>query len=147
MIPKHITGYTISPLSLLQPSKAIIISATASLVPELFFGYMIDAPMGLILLVSFWIGFWVIADSAIYKAALTEMVSEKNRGTILGLQSAVGFSMTVIAPLVFGAMLSKINGGVPTAEATNWGPCFAMLGIVAILSPIFAYLTKRLTNK
>ena len=131
----------------LGKEKAIIISATASLVPELFFGYMIDAPMGLILLVSFWIGFWVIADSAIYKAALTEMVSEKNRGTILGLQSAVGFSMTVIAPLVFGAMLSKINGGVPTAEATNWGPCFAMLGIVAILSPIFAYLTKRLTNK
>ena len=75
------------------------------------------------------------------------MVSEKNRGTILGIQSAVGFSMTVIAPLVFGAVLSKINGGVPTAEAVNWGPCFAMLGVVAILSPVFAWITMKFADR
>ena len=55
----------------LGKEKTIIISATASLIPEFFFGYMIDAPMVLILIVSFGIGFWVIADSAIYKASLT----------------------------------------------------------------------------
>ena len=124
-------------------TKAIIISATLSLIPEFFFGYMMDAPLVLTVIVGLWMGFWVIADSAIYKAGLTDMISDKIRGTILGLQSAVGFSMTVLAPLAFGALLSKLNGGVPSSEATVWGPCFMMLGIGALVSPLLALATRK----
>ncbi len=124
-------------------TKAIIIAATASLIPEFFFGYMLDAPLWLTVLVGLWIGFWVIADSAIYKAGLTDMISDKVRGTILGVQSAVGFSMTVLAPLAFGALLGKLNGGVASSEATVWGPCFVMLGIGALLAPLLSWATRK----
>ena len=124
-------------------TKAILISATASLLPEFCFGYLLDAPLGLTMAVGLWMGFWVIADSAIYKAGLTDMISDKVRGTILGVQSAVGFSMTVLAPVAFGTLLGKLNHGVPTIEATVWGPCFIMLGLGALLSPLFAWLTRK----
>lgn len=124
-------------------TKAIMVSATASLVPEFFFGYLLDAPLWVTVTVGLWIGFWVIADSAIYKAGLTDMISDKVRGTILGVQSAVGFSMTVLAPVAFGTLLGRLNNGVPTLEATTWGPCFVMLGIGAVLSPLFAWLTRK----
>ena len=124
-------------------TKAIIISATASLLPEFFFGYMLDAPLWATIAVGLWMGFWVIADSAIYKAGLTDMISDEVRCTILGVQSAVGFSMTVLAPVAFGTLLGYLNKGVPTVEATVWGPCFVMLGIGAILSPLLAFVTRK----
>lgn len=124
-------------------TKAIIVAATASLIPEFFFGYMLDAPIWLTMLVGLWIGFWVIADSAIYKAGLTDMISDRVRGTILGVQSAVGYSMTVLAPIAFGALLGKLNGDVPSSEATVWGPCFIMLGIGALLAPILSFATRK----
>ena len=124
-------------------TKAIIVAATASLIPEFFFGYMLDAPLWMTVGVGLWIGFWVIADSAIYKAGLTDMISDKVRGTILGIQSAVGFSMTVLAPIAFGALLGKLNGGVASAEATVWGPCFVMLGIGALLAPLLSWATRK----
>ena len=124
-------------------TKAIIIGSIASLIPEFFFGYMFDAPMWAIVLVGLWIGFWVISDSAIYKAGLTDMVSDKVRGTILGIQSAVGYSMTVLAPIAFGALLGKLNNGVSSSEATVWGPCFVMLGVGALLAPALSWATRK----
>ncbi len=125
-------------------TKAIIIAATCSLVPEFFFGYMFGMPLWMVVIVGLWIGFWVIADSAIYKAGLTDMISEKIRGTILGVQSAVGYSMTILAPLAFGALLEKLNGPVASIDATVWGPCFVMLGIGALIAPILAMATRKL---
>jgi len=90
-----------------------------------------------------WIGFWVIGDSAVFKAGLTDMISENIRGIMLGIQSAVGFSMTIISPFVFGKVLDMLNPGLSTAEATNWGPCFLMLGAGALVAPIMALVLRR----
>lgn len=124
-------------------TKTILIAASASLIPEFFFGYMLHMPLPLITMVGLWIGFWVIADGAIYKAGLTDMVSDHVRGTILGIQSAAGYLMTVFAPIAFGALLGKLNQGVPTTEATVWGPCFVMLGIGALVAPALAWVLRR----
>ena len=97
----------------------------------------------MVVIVGLWIGFWVIADSAIYKVGLTDMISEKVRGTILGVQSAVGFSMTIIAPLAFGYILQKFNGPVNSINATVWGPSFIMLGVGALIAPIMAMATRK----
>ena len=40
---------------------------------------------GCIVLVGVWIGFWAVADSAIYKASLTELCISRIRTTLLGL--------------------------------------------------------------
>jgi MFS family permease len=124
-------------------TKTLYICATASLVPEFFFGYLLGGPMVVIVIVGLWIGFWVIADSAIYKAGLTEMCSARIRTTMLGIQSAVGFSMTIIAPIVFGKVLQAYNPGVNPTEARHWGPAFLVLGIGALVAPLGVWALRR----
>ena len=124
-------------------TKALMACATASLVPEFFFGYLLGGRMILVVVVGLWIGFWVIADSAIYKAGLTEMCATRIRTTMLGVQSAVGFSMTIIAPIVFGKMLQAYNGGANPTEARHWGPAFIVLGIGALVAPLAAFALRH----
>ena len=91
------------------------------------------------------IGFWVAADSSIYKAEMTIMVSPQKRGAALGLQSALGFGVTIISPYVFGAVLEKTNIGIQDAtQATNWGLPFVILGVGALMVPVSMILLRAL---
>lgn len=124
-------------------TKAIVFSATCSLVAEFFFGSLIGKSLTAVVLVGIWIGFWVISDSAIYKAGLTDMVLPKKRATFLGLQSGIGFSMTIIAPIVFGKILQAYNGSIDPTAMRIWGPAFIALGIGAIIAPASALILRR----
>jgi len=125
-------------------TKAIMIAATCSLVAEFFFGSLLGKSLIVVVLVGMWIGFWVIADSAIYKAGLTDMISDKKRSTYLGLQSAIGFSMTIIAPIAFGKILEHYNGAIETTSMTNWAPAYIALGIGAIIAPVAAIVLRKM---
>ncbi len=125
-------------------TKAIIVGATCSLAAEFIFGFLYGSSMVLVTIVGLWIGFWVIADSGIYKAGLTDMVLPQIRATSLGIQSAVGYSMTIISPWAFGKMLDILNGGANPSVATNWGLPFLMLGIGGVLAPVGALILRRL---
>lgn len=124
--------------------KTLMLASLCSLVAQLFFGFLHGQPMVLVFLVGLWIGLWVVADSGIYKAGLTEMTDESIRGTALGVQSAVGYGMTILSPFAFGSILEVLNKGTrdPT-QAVNWGIPFMMLGIGALLAPISGILLKR----
>ena len=124
-------------------TKTIIIGATCSLIPQFFFGHMLVLPLPAVVCAGMWIGFWINSDSACYKAGLTDMISDSIRSTALGAQSAIGYSMTILAPLAFGKILDILNPGISTLEATNWGPCFLMLGAGALLAPIMALVLRR----
>jgi len=123
--------------------RAIALAACFSLVAEFGLGYIYTYKIGFVIVVAAWIGFWVVADSALYKAGLTEMVSPKTCGLCLGFQSAVGYFTTIIAPLAFGAILQAYNGLVSPVYATFWGPSFAILGLGGLLVPISLFLLKR----
>lgn len=125
-------------------TKAIIVGALCSLIANLFFGFLYGKSLALVVLVGLWIGFWVISDSAIYKAGLVDMTSPKVRTTVLGVQSAVGFSMTIFAPIIFGKVLQYFNGPVPPTEVKIWWPGFTLLGLGALLAPIAALITRSL---
>jgi len=126
-------------------TRTITFAALCSLVAEFFFGYLYGQSLPLVVMVGVWIGFWVIADSSIYKAGLTEMVREEVRSTALGIQSAAGYSMTIPAPLVFGRLLETLNGkSIDPTKATRWGPPFAILGSGALLAPLSAVILSRL---
>jgi len=124
--------------------KTLMLASLCSLVAQLFFGFLYGQSMVLVFLVGLWIGFFVVADSGIYKAGLTEMTDESIRGTALGVQSAVGYGMTILSPFAFGSILEILNQGTtdPT-QAVNWGIPFMMLGIGALLAPISGILLKR----
>lgn len=121
---------------------AMITAGTLSLVAEMFIGYMYRHSLWLTVLIAGWIGFWVVADSAIYKVGLAEMVDTYLRATYLGVQSAVGFSATIVAPLAFSAMLRKFNGNVPPLDARVWGPAFMVLGAGTLLVPLGCWLLR-----
>jgi hypothetical protein len=97
----------------------------------------------LITCVGAWIGFWVIADSAIYKAGLTEMVIPKIRGTSLGIQSVIGFFVTILSPIVFGQILEKFNGIGTPALIKTWGPAFSVLGLGGLIAPITSLFLRH----
>ena len=61
----------------------------------------------------------VVADSAQFSSALSELCEEAYRGTSLTFQTGLGFLITIVpiwlVPLVAGSL--------------GWGPAFAMLAI------------------
>lgn len=124
--------------------NTLMLASIASLTAQLFFGFLYGRSIVLIFIVGLWIGLWVVADSGIYKAGLTEMTEEKIRGTALGVQSAVGYGMTMLSPFVFGTVLEAFNkGAADPTEAVHWGVPFMMLGIGALLAPISGLLLNR----
>jgi MFS family permease len=126
-------------------TKAIIIASLCSLVVECVFGFLFGRGLHLLVPVGLWLGFWVIADSGIYKAGLTELVNADRRSLALGMQSAAGYSLTIISPMVFGRLLESANGaGIDPTTATNWGLPFLVLGLGALLAPISALILRRL---
>ncbi len=124
-------------------STTILICALSSLAAEFVFGYLYGMSLTAVVIAGLWIGFWVSADSSIYKAGMTVMVSPKVRGTALGIQSALGFSVTILSPYVFGRVLTQVNQGLQDATlAVHWGLPFAILGLGALLAPLSVLLLK-----
>ncbi|ACB85812.1 MFS transporter [Natranaerobius thermophilus] len=124
-------------------SKTIFMCSIFSLVAQLFLGFLHGHSLVFVTLVGFWIGFWVVADSGIYKAGLTEMVNFRLRSTMLGIQSAAGYLMTVVSPYVFGVVLDLQNNGADPMHAENWSLPFIILGLGAILAPISAIIIRK----
>jgi hypothetical protein len=94
-----------------------------------------------------WIGFWIVADTAIYKALLTMVVPSTRIGVFLGIQSAAGFGVTIVSPLVFGNLLTRYNGAIPVMEAHIWWPSFLSLGIGSSIAPLCALVFRWLCKK
>jgi len=121
---------------------AIIVASVLSGGAECFLGFLYGHSLAILVLLGCWIGFWVIADSAIYKAGLTEMVLPGIRATSLGIQSVAGFFVTIISPLVFGKILEQYNGPVAAAQAKVWGPAFLALGLGGAVAPVVAWVLR-----
>lgn len=117
--------------------KVVIAVSLCSILGNAVYGFTFGKGLATVALLGIWIGFWSIADSGIYKAALTEMTLPRIRSTALGVQSAIGYLPTVIAPVVFGKLLQSCNPGITDlSNATNWGISFLVLGIGALLAPL-----------
>jgi MFS family permease len=122
---------------------AIIVASVLSAGAECFLGFLYGHSLAILVLLAAWIGFWVIADSAIYKAGLTEMVLPRIRSTSLGIQSVVGFFVTILSPMAFGKILELCNGSVPAAQVKVWGPAFLILGLGGMVAPAAAWILRR----
>lgn len=128
--------------------RTIIIAALGSLIAELFFGFLYGHSLATVTVIGMWIGFWAVADSGIYKVILTDMVSGEKAATALGIQSAIGYSMTIISPYLFGKILGLTNKGITEPiYAQQWGLPFLMLGAGAIVAPLCISLLRRLAKQ
>lgn len=125
--------------------KVIMAVSICSIIGNGIFGFTFGKGLATVSVLAIWIGFWTIADSGIYKAALTEMTRPHIRSSALGAQSALGYLPTIVAPVVFGKMLEIYNPGITDmSNATNWGMSFLILGAGALLAPLSMLILTRL---
>ncbi len=104
---------------------AMAISGAAALV----MGFLLGAAPWLVIVVGLIWGIAVVADSAQFSASVIELSDPEIVGTMLTVQTSVGFLLTILT----------IHLVPPLVEAAGWGAAFAMLaigpalGIVAML--------------
>lgn len=80
-------------------------------------GFLIDAPLPIVLGAGLVWGFWVVADSAQFSTIVTEVTDPDYVGTALTLQLAIGFTLTVFTIFL-----------VPVVrDAHGWGWAFLLL--------------------
>ena len=106
--------------------KIILGFLAISISCSLLYGWLYGLPVIVLGIVGLIYGFAVVADSSIYKAAVADFVPEEALGTALGMQSFLGFGMSIISPCVFGNVL----------DSHGWGWAWVSVGIGALLGPI-----------
>ena len=80
-------------------------------------GFLIDAPIPIVVGAGLVWGFWVVADSAQFSTIVTEVTDQRYIGTSLTVQLAVGFTLTVFTIFL-----------VPVVrDAAGWGWAFLLL--------------------
>lgn len=106
-------------------TPVILAMASASAACSLAFGWLLGAPLSLVVALGLIYGFAALGDSPIYSTAITEVVAPAYRGSALALRSLTGYGAGAVAPLVFGAILDWRG----TSTAGAWGWAFVSLGI------------------
>ena len=85
-------------------------------------GFLGWLPLWLLVALLVVYGIALSVDSAPTSTLVTEVVDDAQVGTALSVQSFVGFSTTVVSPVVFGLAL----------DVAGWGPAFATLAVGAL---------------
>ena len=85
----------------------------------LFIGFLpVEWNLVIAIIAMVW-GASVVADSAQFSTALTELSDDNYRGTALAFQTGIGFLLTIV-PIRFLPVM---------ADSVGWGPAFAVLAI------------------
>ncbi len=90
----------------------IAIGLGASTAVSSIFGVLGGLPLAVLIAVTLAYGVVLAVDSAPTSTLVTEVVDDRHMGTALSIQSLVGFSTTVISPVVFGLALDRAGYGI-----------------------------------
>lgn len=113
----------------LSAAAAMLISGCCALL----FGWLAEGSLALLVTVGLVYGFFIVADSAIFKAGLTELVPPQALGSALGIQSVLGFGITVITLQVCGKIV----------DAYGWGWAFSFLAIGPLVGVVCMLLLRN----
>jgi len=117
-------------------TAVILLMSLASLVCSFTFGWLIAAPVWIVVVVAIAYNLTSIGDSSVYSTALTELVPAHCLGAAWALRSVLGFGAGAISPWVFGLVLDLGQGAPGTREAAAWGWAWTALGLGALLGPL-----------
>ena len=113
----------------------ILTWSCVSLALSLSIGWLIAAPIALLVALACLYNFAAIADSSTHSTVLAESVPPHYLGVAYAVRSVVGFGAGVISPVVFGWALD-VSGG-------SWGIAWVTLGIGAALGPLMTWRLRR----
>ena len=94
------------------------------------FGWLLGAPVALVLVAGCIYGFSALGDSPVYSTGITETVPPERLGSVLAIRSLLGFGAGAIAPSVFGLVLDLYQDRTAVAA---WASGFSVLGVGGVL--------------
>ena len=106
--------------------QATVLAMSISGVCALAIGFIPASAWPLILVVGLIWGFWVVADSAQFSTAITELGDQRYVGTALTLQQAIGYVLTI--PTIW--LIPIVH------EALGWSYAFALLALGPLVGTI-----------
>ncbi len=122
----------------------MLLMGSLSLICSFTIGWLVSAPLWLLVGVGLVYHFTGIGDSPVFSTAITEVVGARYIGAAYSIRSVTGFGAGVISPAVFGLVLDWTQGGASGAQPLAWGLAFSSLGLGAILGPAAIYGLRRL---
>jgi MFS family permease len=145
----HIVGATASPtmghLSDLLGRRVVLTGlGAAGALFSLIFGWLIAAPLPILVALMLIYGFVVIGDSPVLSAAMTEVVAPNRLGSVLAIRSLLGFTAGAVSPVAFGLALDHLRFGDPTVSA--WGPAFMVFALGGFGATWYAWRFRRPGN-
>jgi sugar phosphate permease len=96
-------------------SGAMVVSGTCALV----IGWLMAAPVWVVVSLALVWGFTIVADSAQFSALVTEVSPQHAVGTALTLQTSVGFLLSAFSVWMM----------VEVETRYGWGPTFSLLAV------------------
>jgi MFS family permease len=127
-------------------TAVILLMSLASLVCSFTFGWLIAAPVWIVVAVAITYNLTAIGDSSVYSTALTELVPGHCLGAAWALRSVLGFGAGAISSWVFGLVLDLGQGAGAVSADAAWGWAWTALGIGALLGPIATLRLRALRD-
>jgi len=117
-------------------TAVILLMSLASLVCSFTFGWLIAAPVWIVVAVAITYNLTAIGDSSVYSTAMTELVPGHCLGAAFALRSVLGFGVGAVSPWAFGMVLDLGQGASVARADTAWGWAWTALGVGAMLGPV-----------
>jgi MFS family permease len=122
----------------------MLLMGLGSIVCSFTIGWLVAAPLWIVVAVGVVYHFAGIGDSPVYSTAITEVVSPRYIGAAYSLRSVAGFGAGVISPALFGLVLDRFQGGATGTDPLAWGLAFGSLGLGGLLGPLGIAWLRRL---
>ncbi len=116
--------------------KATVLAMVVSGGCALIIGFIPTTAWPLILIVGLIWGFWVVADSAQFSTAITELGDQRYVGTALTLQQAIGYVLTI--PTIW--LIPIVH------ESMGWSYAFALLALGPLVGTIAMRKLAQIEN-
>ncbi|WP_200911463.1 MFS transporter [Caballeronia cordobensis] len=119
-------------------SKVLIWVAAAGASCSVLMGYAAQWGPVWTIFIAMMGSLFILGDSGVLSAAMTDEVSPRHIGRVMGVRSVLGFGAGALAPAAFGAAYDVTH---------EWSLPYAMLAIGGMCAWVAALLLNRLTNK
>ena len=123
-------------------TQTILLWSCVSLVLSFSFGWLIAAPIALLVALACLYNFAGIADSSTHSTVLAESVPPHYLGVAYAVRSVIGFGAGVVSPVAFGWALDFF-GEKTNTEPLAWGIAWATLGLGGLLGPVATWKLHR----
>jgi len=124
-------------------TQTLLAWSCTSLALSFSIGWLIGAPIALLVLLACIYNFAAIADSSTHSTVLAESVAPHYLGVAYAVRSVVGFGAGVVSPVVFGWALDLAGGARTSADPFAWGVAWSTLGVGALAGPLATWRLHR----